>query len=497
MERARRRAAHAMLFPFPCSGHINPTLKLGELLHARGVHVTFVNTEHNHERLLRTAGGLRGRAGFRFETVPDGLSEEDRRAPDRTVRLYLSLRRSCGPPLVALARGLGDRDGVPPVTCVVLSGLVSFALDAAKEIGVPAFVLWGTSACGFVGTLRLRELRQRGYTPLKDESYLTNGYLDTPIDWIPGMPPVRLGDISSFVRTLDPQCFALRVEEEEANSCARAQGLILNTFEDLEPDVLAALRHEFPRVYTIGPLAAAIASSSSSSSQQGTHSSHGNGAGGLSLWEEDAACVAWLDAQPPGSVLYVSFGSLAVLSLDQLSELAWGLAASRVRFLWAVRPGLVAGDRGAEALPADFLAEVEGRCFVAEWCAQEAVLRHPAVGGFLTHSGWNSTTESIWAGVPMACWPGFADQYINCRYACEEWGVALRLDERLSREQVAAHVGTLMGDGDKARDMRRCAAKWKKAAEAATAPGGSSYESLLQLVDELRLAEPAAATSHG
>lgn len=47
-----------MLFPFPCSGHINPTLKLAELLHARGVHVTFVNTEHNHERLRRTAGGL-------------------------------------------------------------------------------------------------------------------------------------------------------------------------------------------------------------------------------------------------------------------------------------------------------------------------------------------------------------------------------------------------------------------------------------------------------
>lgn len=157
-----------MLFPFPCSGHINPTLKLAELLHSRGVYVTFVNTEHNHERLLRTAGGLRGREGFRFESVPDGLSEEDRRSPDHTVKLYLSLRRSCGAPLAALARGLiGEREGVPPVTCVVLSGLVSFALDAAEEAGVPAFVLWGTSACGFVCTLRLRQLRQRGYTPLK------------------------------------------------------------------------------------------------------------------------------------------------------------------------------------------------------------------------------------------------------------------------------------------------------------------------------------------
>jgi hypothetical protein len=161
------RRAHAMLFPFPCSGHINPTLKLAELLHARGVYVTFVNTEHNHERLLRTAGGLRGLDGFLFESVPDGLSEEDLHAPDRTERLYLSLQRSCRAPLVALARRVPREDGVPPVTCVVISGLVSFALDAAQEIGVPAFVLWGTSACGFVGTLRLRELRQKGYTPLK------------------------------------------------------------------------------------------------------------------------------------------------------------------------------------------------------------------------------------------------------------------------------------------------------------------------------------------
>ncbi|EER89441.1 7-deoxyloganetin glucosyltransferase [Sorghum bicolor] len=488
------RRAHAMLFPFPCSGHINPTLKLAELLHSRGVYVTFVNTEHNHERLRRRAagGGLRGREGFRFEAVPDGLSEEDRVAPDRTVRLYLSLRRSCGPPLVDLARRRRLGDGVPPVTCVVLSGLVSFALDAAEELGVPAFVLWGTSACGFVGTLRLRELRQRGYTPLKDESDLTNGYLDTPIDWIAGMPAVRLGDISSFVRTLDPQCFALRVEEDEANSCARARGLILNTFEDLESDVLHALRDEFPRVYTIGPLAAAM---------HRAQQCHGHGrsaavappAPGLSLWEEDSKCMSWLDAQADGSVLYVSFGSLAVLSLEQLAELAWGLAASNRPFLWVVRPGLVVGDRGADALPEDFLAETRGRCFIAEWCAQEQVLRHRAVGGFLTHSGWNSTTESIWSGVPMLCWPGFADQYINCRYACEEWGIGLRLDETLRREQVTARVEELMGGGgdtdDRAREMRRRAAEWKAKAEAAaTAPGGSSYESLDRLVEDLRLA---------
>uniref|UniRef100_A0ACD5VCR5 Uncharacterized protein n=1 Tax=Avena sativa TaxID=4498 RepID=A0ACD5VCR5_AVESA len=468
----KKRAAHAMLFPFPCSGHINPTLKLAELLHSRGVHVTFVNTDHNHQRLRRP----RGREGFRFESVPDGLDDADRAAPDRTVRLYLSLRKTCTAPLVDLARRIGARQRVPPVTCVVISGLVSFALGVAEELRVPSFVLWGTSAVGFVCTLRLRQLVQRGYTPLKDETYLTNGYLDTPIDWIAGMPTVRLGDVSSFVRTLDPTSFALRVEEEEANSCARAQGLILNTFDELESDVLDALGDEFPRVYTIGPLAAAM-------HRRVDHVAHG-----LSLWEEDAACMAWLDARPePRSVLYVSFGSLAVLSPGQLAEFAWGLAASNRPFLWVVRPGLVGGDRGMDALPDGFVAATKNRCFIAEWCAQEQVLRHRAVGGFLTHSGWNSTTESIWAGVPMICAPGFADQYINCRYACAEWGIGLRLDEELRREQVAAHVEELMGGGKKAEEMKRNAAVWKARAEAATGPGGSAYENLDRLVEELRV----------
>uniref|UniRef100_A0A0E0CY97 Uncharacterized protein n=1 Tax=Oryza meridionalis TaxID=40149 RepID=A0A0E0CY97_9ORYZ len=147
---------HATLFPFPCSGHINPTLKMVELLHSRGVHVTFVNTEHNHERLLRrrgSGGALHGRDRFRFEAVPDGLRDKESRAGQHGEAVPVAveeLRRAAG--------GGCEEGGV---------GLVSFALDIAEDLGVPAFVHWGTSACGFACTLRLRLLWQRGYTPLK------------------------------------------------------------------------------------------------------------------------------------------------------------------------------------------------------------------------------------------------------------------------------------------------------------------------------------------
>ena len=308
-----------------------------------------------------------------------------------------------------------------------------------------------------------------------DESCLTNGHLETTIiDWIPGLPPISLGDISSFVRTTDAEEFGLRFNIQEANGCTKAGALILNTFHDLEPDVLEALGAEYPSIYTIGPLGSLLNHHLTDDGDDST--------GGLSLWKQDTECLAWLDTQEPGSVVYANFGSLTVLTADQLAEFAWGLAASCHPFLWSIRDNLVAGNgAGLSSLLPDFVAATAGRCCLTTWCPQEQVLRHPAVGCFLTHNGWNSTCEGVAAGVPMVCWPGFADQYTNCKYACEVWGIGLRLDDEVRREQVAGHVRHVM----EAEEMRRSAAGWKAKAEDATAPGGSSYENLESMVTAL------------
>lgn len=44
---------------------------------------------------------------------------------------------------------------------------------------------------------------------------------------------------------------------------------------------------------------------------------------------------------------------------------------------------------------------------------QAAILDHRAIGGFVTHCGWNSVVEAVSAGVPMATWPPFAEQFYN------------------------------------------------------------------------------------
>ncbi|KAL6646208.1 hypothetical protein ACP70R_017816 [Stipagrostis hirtigluma subsp. patula] len=314
-----------------------------------------------------------------------------------------------------------------------------------------------------------------------EKSLLTNGNLEkTIIDWIPGMPPTTLADMSSFVRTTDPDDLGLRLKESDTNKCTNAGALILNTFEALDADILAALRAEYRRVYAVGPLGTLL-----------RHHLNGGGAAaeptdsiGLSLWKQDAECLEWLDTQEQGSVVYANFGSHAVLTPEQLAEFASGLAASGHSFLWSARDdGAVAG--ATAALPPAFAAGTAGRGRVAGWCPQEQVLRHPAVGCFLTHCGWNSTCESLAAGVPMVCWPGFADQFTNCKYACEVWGVGVRLDAVVRREQVAMRVREAMANAE----MRTSAARWKAEAEAeaeaAACPGGSSYENLQSMVRAL------------
>ncbi|CAK9309180.1 unnamed protein product [Citrullus colocynthis] len=101
--------------------------------------------------------------------------------------------------------------------------------------------------------------------------------------------------------------------------------------------------------------------------------------------------------------------------------------------LWITRPYLVVGY--SAILPHEFVTQTKDRSLIAS-CCQEQVLNHPSVAGFLTHNGWNSTMESICAGVAMISWPSFAEQQTNCRYCCAEWGIAMANDNDVKRMKL-------------------------------------------------------------
>ncbi|KAH7510599.1 hypothetical protein FEM48_ZijujUnG0109100 [Ziziphus jujuba var. spinosa] len=160
---------HAVCIPFPGQGHITPMLQLAKLLHYKGFHITFVNTEFNHKRLLKSRGlnALNGLPSFRFRTIPDGLPPTDVDATQDIPSLCDSTKRNCLPPFRNLLSNLNSSSDVPPVSCIVSDGAMSFTLDASEELDVPEVLFWTTSACGFMTYVHYHKLIEKGFTPLK------------------------------------------------------------------------------------------------------------------------------------------------------------------------------------------------------------------------------------------------------------------------------------------------------------------------------------------
>ncbi|KAL1802063.1 hypothetical protein ACET3Z_030710 [Daucus carota] len=477
---APNKKPHALCIPYPAQGHITPMLKLAKLLHHKGFHISFVNTEFNHNRLIKSRGpdALAGLPDFRFYAIPDGLPPSHPDATQDIPALCKYTPIHCLAPFSNLISRLNDSSasGVPPVTCIVSDGVMSFTLKAAEKFGIPEVLLWTTSACGVIAYMHYHKLVEQGYTPLQDMACVTNGYLDTKIDWVAGMKDMTLRDFPSFIRTTDPNDIMLNFLITETAAIPRGRALIINTYDALEQDALDAISATQSNIYTVGPLNLMmneikdrnILSISSS------------------LWKEEDGCLDWLDKKDPNSVVYVNFGSITVMTAKQLTEFAWGLANSKKHFLWIVRPDIIAGDTAM--VPPEFLVETSERGMILSWCSQEQVLKHPAIGGFLTHNGWNSTIESIASGVPVICWPFFAEQQTNCKYSCVEWGIGMVINTNVKRDEVEELVRELM-DGEKGMKLKKNAMEWKRKAEAAASPGGSSSKNLDRLVDEVLLAE--------
>ncbi|KAA8539655.1 hypothetical protein F0562_026347 [Nyssa sinensis] len=469
---------HVLVFPLPLQGPVNSMLKLAELLSLAGLDVTFLVTDYIHGRLLRYTNiqsHFSRYTGFRLQTISDGLPADHPRSGALLMELFDSLKTTTK----SLFRELltSDRlssDKRRPVNCIIADGILSFSLDVGKEIGVPVIYSRTISACCLWVFFSLPKLIEAGELPFKGTD------LDTLITSVPGMEDfLRRRDLPSFCRSGDLTDPNIQLYMTERRDTTRASGLILNTFEDLEGPILSQIRTLCSNLYTIGPLhahlktrlAAAEKSSSSFSSN--------------SLWEEDRSCITWLDSQPPKSVIYVSFGSLAVMTKHQLMEFWHGLVNSGKRFLWVIRPDSIAGEGWQSQIPAELSEGTKERGYIVGWAPQEEVLAHTAVGGFLTHSGWNSTLESVFEGVPMICWPYFIDQQVNSRFVGEVWNLGLDMKDTCDRVIVEKTVKAMM---EVRRDeFLRSVDRMAELARSSISEGGSSYSNLNRLIEEIRL----------
>lgn len=299
--------------------------------------------------------------------------------------------------------------------------------------------------------------------------------MDVVVKSVAGMERyLRRRDLPSFFRSGDIADPNIELYKSECTENPRAYGLILNTLEELESPIVSEMRNVCPNIYTIGPLHAHLKAKLAATASSLPAFSN-------SLWEEDRSCVTWLDSQPLKSVLYVSFGSIATVTKDQLMEFWHGLVNSGQRFLWVIRPDSVAGE---SQIPLDLSQVTKERGYIVDWAPQEEVLAHPAVGGFLTHSGWNSTLESVYEGVPMICWPSFLDQQVNSRLVEEEWKLGFDMKDTCDRMVIEETVINLMVV--RKEEFLQRADEMANSAKRSLSKGGSSYSHLERLIQDIK-----------
>uniref|UniRef100_A0ACD5V942 Uncharacterized protein n=1 Tax=Avena sativa TaxID=4498 RepID=A0ACD5V942_AVESA len=475
---------HFLLVPLVAQGHIIPMVDLARLIAARGPRVTILTTPVNAARNRVAVEGA-ARAGLAVELVelpfpgpqlglPEGMENADQMV-DRTMYYkFFEAIWKMAEPLEEYVRALPRRPD-----CLVADSCNPWTAGVCDAIGIPRLVMHCPSAYFL---LAVHNLSKHGvYDRVGDDENEEFEVPDFPVPAVGNKATFR-----GFFQWPGVEKEHLDVLDAEAS----ADGLIMNTFRGIEGAFVDAYAAALGRrTWAVGPTCAA---SGAVGDDADARAGRGNRA------DVDAArVVSWLDARPPASVLYISFGSIAQLPAKQVEELARGLEASGRPFVWAIKEAKA--DAAVRALLDDegFEERVKARgLLVRGWAPQVTILSHPAVGGFLTHCGWNATLEAISHGVPALTWPNFADQFCSERLLVDVLGVGVRSGVKVPAMSAAGvDVGVQVTSGDVEKvvaelmdggvegAVRRSRAKELAAeARAAMEEGGSSYTDLEDMI---------------
>ncbi|XP_062085075.1 UDP-glucose iridoid glucosyltransferase-like [Humulus lupulus] len=448
MEAQRRN--RLILVPCPFQGHITPMLQLGTVLQSKGFVITVAHTKFNSPNPSYYPD-------FKFLEMPDGLSDLNVSSKN-LVSVLSGFNINCKIPLQeALTQMVKTNGHREKIGCIIYDEYMYFSNAVANHLQIPSIILSTSSAANMLTYQAIPRFLNDGYIPLKETMLM---------DPVPELQPLRFKDLP-FSNATDSDGLLQLISE--AHKTRTSSAIIWNTAECLEQSSLAQLGqgYQIP-FFPIGPMHKMVPPSC------------------CSLLEEDYKCISWLDEQMDSSVIYVSLGSIASMDEKGLVEMAWGLANSKQPFLWVVRIDSSNGRDGIKILPESFEKTVGERGYIVNWAPQKEVLAHRAVGGFWSHCGWNSTIESVSEGVPMICQSYFGDQKVNARFLSQVWGVGIQWESDLERGEVGIVIRRLMVN-EEGKVIRHRAIELKEKIEISIKQGGSSSNSLIDLINHILL----------
>ncbi|TYI34957.1 hypothetical protein ES332_A03G044100v1 [Gossypium tomentosum] len=460
--------SHVIFIPYPLQGHVIPSVNLAIKLASKGFTITFINTHAVHHQTAKAHPDIgsdifakvrESGLDIRYATVSDGLPVEFDRSlnHDQFMASLLHEFSAHVDEVVSRIVGSGEK-----VHCLIADTFFVWPSKIAKKFGLLYVSYWTEPALVFTLYYHLDLLRENGHFGQQE-------CREDTIKYIPGVEAVEPRDMMSYLQDTDTTSVCHQIIFNAFQDAKNADFVLCNTVQDLELGTISALHAKVP-FYAIGPIFPPGFTKSNVAT---------------SLWSE-SDCSQWLDKKPHGSVLYASFGSYAHVKKSELIEIAKGLALSKVSFLWVLRPDIVSSD-DTDPLPVGFKEEVKDRSMIIPWCCQNAVLAHPATGGFLTHCGWNSILESTWCGVPLLCFPLLTDQFTNRKLVVDDWKMGINLSNKrpITKEEVSDNVNCLMSwkSGDEYRVKVK---EVRKSLENALAPNGSSGTNLDLFIKQLK-----------
>lgn len=378
-------------------------------------------------------------------------------------------------------RGSAD---LPLPSCIVADFCLPWTANIARKLNIPRVIFHGISCFTLVCSKLITRSKVLDGVMSDSEPFL-----------VPGMPhriEFTKGQIPEVARKSKEETSGTKDElkgliDQFKEAEISAQGILVNTFQELEPKYVEEYQKMVKNVWCIGPGFMSKQAISPPPS------------GGNNMDEKDCRLFEWLEPMKPRSVVYACFGSLCKMSASQMKELALGLEASNRPFIWVIKKGDYSAALEAWFEAAKFEERVKGRGLVIRgWAPQVLILSHPSTGGFLTHCGWNSTMEGVSAGLPMITWPMFAEQFYNDKLIVQvlRTGVGVGAKEcvsiggvnadhhdeledidkvKVKSKDIKKAIDEVMDEGEEGEERRRRAWKLGEVAKKAVQEGGSSY----------------------
>ncbi|TVU17243.1 hypothetical protein EJB05_33262, partial [Eragrostis curvula] len=469
---------HFVLVPFMAQGHSIPMIDMAHLLAKHGALVSFITTTANATRIECTIDRAREMnlpiqfVPLKLEStavgLPSGCESVDKVLDKEQLKRLIDAYRMLHEPLLLCL----SAQSIPP-SCIISDLCQPWTGDVARELGIPRLMFNGF--CAFSSLCRYIIHQGKVFENVTRENELVV---------LPGFPHhIEASKAKSPGNFNFPgfEQFGEKILEEER----RADGVVTNSFYELEPLYHEAYQEKIgKKVWSLGPMFLC-------NTDMNAMAARGNKSS-----VDEKHCVRWLDSMKPGSVLYVSFGSMARTVLSQIEEIALGLESSKSPFLWVIKSDDKASDID-KMMAEGFEERIRGRGFIIRgWAPQAMILSHPSVGGFMTHCGWNSIIEGISSGVPLITWPHCAEQFLNEKLILDTLKIGVSVGVHsittrtmearevsiVKRDQIENAVLNLMGKEIDAEERRMRARELSQKATQAV-NGGSSYKNVKDLIE--------------